>query len=47
MTIVSATAVTVAVYVYKSIDRIVSAPKELVKQGGIYLAEVGPRRLEA
>lgn len=33
VTIVSVTAVTVAVYVYKSIDRIVSAPKELIKQG--------------
>ena len=34
VTIVSVTAITVAAYVYKSIDRMVSAPRELVKQGG-------------
>ena len=34
VTLVSATVVSVAVCVYKSIDRVVSAPKELVKQTG-------------
>jgi hypothetical protein len=34
LTLVSATVVSVAVCVYKSIDRVVSAPKEIVKQGG-------------
>jgi membrane-associated HD superfamily phosphohydrolase len=34
VTLVSATVVTVAVCVYKSIDRVISAPKELVRQSG-------------
>ncbi len=34
LTLVSATVVSVAVFVYKSIDRVVSAPREIVKQSG-------------
>jgi hypothetical protein len=34
LTLVSATVVSVAVCVYKSIDRVVSAPREIVKQSG-------------
>jgi hypothetical protein len=33
-TLVSATVISVAVFVYKSIDRVVSAPKETVRQAG-------------